>query len=359
MPRGPAVDQTIHGKERVIQGHDAACFFALQSVQSDSRAAAGAGRGQNAGIVPGAVADQRQGLHTDGGDDQLPKRTVRQDPAVRVNDLGDDSMLPQMHTLVSGAGDGARHTHLPGTVVGEQFGTQDLLAAADHAVRTGVAADQGPPQAAPAAKAQDRQQLYRHAHIGIRLLLLHGLSVFAIAEPRAQLQGLRTQAGDGFGNKPPQPKGAGERKTDHGDAAREDQLTQSGHVKPDGVFQIPLGVKYPLGGAGGAGGGVGQHSLNFALGGQQHSGSVMGQILVSGKRETGQLGKGRQRSRKIPIETAALLFPRKKAIQLFQLNRFYALAVKRIHLFLLPDESVQSGRLHVRYSDLPSVSVRL
>ena len=83
--------------------------------------------------------------------------------------------------------------------------------------------------------------------------------------------------------------GAGKGKTDHRHAARSDQFPESRHEEPDGVPAVSFGIEDPLGRAGGARGGVGEHPLDFRLGPEQQAGCVLRQILLRRKGKLFQL----------------------------------------------------------------------
>ena len=336
------VHQLRQGKQGFVQLLDPISRPAAETVQPGRRTPAGAGLRQDPGHVTGAVADQRQRLHAHGGDDQLAPLPFGQHPAPVIHDLRDHVVLSEMHPLMGRAGDRPGHAHLPGTVVGEQPRAQDPLASRYHAVRAGVAADQRPAEASPAAGPKGRQQLPRHPHKGIRLLPLQNGGIFPVAQGWAQLQRPGAQPCHGLRDQLAQAMGAGKGKADHGSAAGEDQFPKPGHIEPDGVFQIPVGIEHPLGCAGGAGGGLGDDPPDPALGDQQHPGGRPGQIRFCGEGQAPQLRQRIQPFRQTAVKAAALPFPRKKAVELAELNRLYRFPVQGIDLLLLHDERVQA-----------------
>ena len=159
----------------------------------------------------------------------------------------------------------------------------------DHRVRAGIAADQRPLHASRSADAQDRQQLNRHADKSVRPFLRHHPVILAITHPYTQLQRFRPEALNGLADELPQPVGSGKGKADHRHAARSDQFPESCYEETYGVPTVSFGIEDPLGCAGGARGGVGEHPLDFRLGPEQQPGCVLRQILLRRKGKLFQL----------------------------------------------------------------------
>ena len=107
---------------------------------------------------------------------------MRKNVSGGVNDFSDDVGFAQVHSFMRRAGDSTGHAHLAGTVVGEKPGTQYAFTAAYDRIRAGVTADQRAAQAAPAADAQQRQQLDRHADKRIGLFPHKNIPVFPVAQ---------------------------------------------------------------------------------------------------------------------------------------------------------------------------------
>ena len=112
------------------------------------------------------------------------------------------------------------------------------------------------------------------------------------------------------------------------------------------MFAVALRVKHTLGGAGGAGGGVGEHPLHLRLRAEQQTRRLMGQILVRGKGEGGKLGKRIQMPGQIPVEAAPGLFPGQQGVELLQLQPFDARAADVFESLLGMQEGVDSGERH-------------
>ena len=333
-------------KEPLVQGGELRRLLPGYGIEPQHLTAAGTSARDHPGIVAGAVADQRHGLHADGGDDELAFLPRWQRLPGLVHDLGDHMVFPQMHARMGLAADGAAQGHLPGAVVGEKAALQDRLAASEDGVGAGVAAYEGPPQAAPSADAQQREELYRHAHEGIRSFLLQHGGIFSVREPHAQPERPGSEAPDRLRDQLPQAVGPGKGKADHGDAAGKDQFPQARRKELHRVFAVAFRVKHPLGGAGGAGSGVGEHPLHLRLGAEQQSRCLMGQILVRGKGKGGKLGKRIQMPGQIPVEAAPGLFPGQQGVELLQLHPFNAPAADVFESLLGMQEGIDPGERH-------------
>ena len=116
-----AIHNTGVCKQYFIQsgGIEALCF-PIQPVKPQRAASAGAGIGQNPGIVAGAVADQRHGFHPDGGDDELAPLPCGKRLAGFIHDLGYNMVFPQMHAFMRLTANGTGHAHFSGTIVWEK-----------------------------------------------------------------------------------------------------------------------------------------------------------------------------------------------------------------------------------------------
>ena len=229
---------------------------------------------------------------------------------------------------------------------------QDRLAASEHGVRAGVAADKGPPQAAPPADAQQREELYRHADKGIRSFPFQQLSKFAVAEPGAELERPCAETLDRFRDQLPQTVRPGEGKADHRDAAGEDQLSQPRHEELDGMFAVPLCIEHALGSAGGAGCRVGEHAPDLRLGAEQQPRRMVRQILVRRKREKGKIRKRIEMIGQLAVEAAPFFFAHKQGVEFPELQLFNARSGNRRQSVLRKQKSVDPGKTH-RYSASP------
>ena len=166
--------------------------------------------------------------------------------AVLRNDLSDDMVFPQMHTGVSGAGDGTCHAHFPGAVMGEKPGTENGLTGIRHTVRACVPTYKSTPQAFFTADSENTQKLHRHADKTVRLFPVQNIGIFLITHSRAQLQRLCAEAYNGFCNQLTQAEGTGKRKTDHDPVTGENQFSQTCHIETNGIFQVTLCIENPL-----------------------------------------------------------------------------------------------------------------
>ena len=246
------------------------------------------------------------------------------------------------------AADRAAQGHLPGAVVREQRRAEDSFAGACHRPRARVPADQRPLQASLSADAQNRQQLRRHADKGIRLFLRHHPAVFPVAQSGPQLQGLCAEALDGFADQLPQPVRSGKGETDHRHAPRPDQLPEARHEKPDGIPAVPFGIKNPLGGTGGARGGVGEHPPDLRLRAEQQAGRLLRQVLLGCKGKSLQFRKAAEPLRQIPVIAVPFFLHRQNAVQLLQLNRLDVCSVQGPQALLLHDKAVDPAPSHVK-----------
>ena len=223
---------------------------------------------------------------------------------------------------------------------------EDRLAASEHGVRAGVPADEGPPQAAPSADAQHREELYRHADKGIRSFAFQYGGIFTVGEPDAEPERPRAQALDRLRDQLPETVGSGEGEADHRDAAGKDQFSLPCHKELDGMLAVGLGIEHALGRAGGAGGRVGEHALDLRLGAEQQPRRVMRQILVRRKGERSKLGKRIEMTGQLAVEAAPLFFAHEQGIELLKLHFLDTRPCNAPQSLLRKEKGVDPGKTH-------------
>ena len=154
---GAVIRYKGQGKQHFVKYCKPTAAFSRNRVEAQNLTSTGAGARQDAGIVSRAVADERHGLHPDGGDDKLADFARRQGTARLIYDLGDDMVFPQMHPLVGRAADRPAQRHFPRTVVGEEAASEQCFTLPYYSARAGVPAHKRPPEAAAPADTQQTQ----------------------------------------------------------------------------------------------------------------------------------------------------------------------------------------------------------